>query len=278
MMYILNDYSIDNQFTDIEVFLDSLVDHTIPLLKVMDDYNLDLLKSHQIFDLKITRGLSIFELLNLRGYPEIAGFKSLLHKRLYDDPYWEKEGLDHDCISEAFKRKIGLISFEHKEYLQDRIEHKVDNTIFEISNSYNNMQLIEGLWERDFISINEYLEQKYSIIESFCIIKKENYFTNFVKFNDIKQNEINKIASDLNDFMSKYLNKQDLGRLSKPLERNLYEFRTSIGDSKEVRILYCLNESKISFLNCFIKKQQKTPENEKQLGRRLMEYILKGTL
>lgn len=273
-MYILNDYSIDNQFNDIEDFLDSLLDYTIPLLKIMDNYNLELLKSYEIYSRKITRDLSIIKLLNVRGYPEIYKFKSLLHKRLYDDPYWQNENSNHDCIAEALKRKTGLISFEHKKYLDDKIEYIDEDVLQTIPNSYNKMQLLEELWEKEAIDIDGYLKQKYSKIQSFCIIGDKNYFDELVKCKHIKQVEINKIVNELNDFMYKYLSNQDLGRLSKNLETNLHEFRTSLFNSKELRIIYCINNSKIVFLNCFIKKQEKTPENEKELARKLRDSIM----
>lgn len=273
-MYILNDYSIDNQFKDIDSLLDSLMDHTIPLLGIMDKYKLSLLKNHQIYELKIVKDLSIFEFLKLRGYPEIFKITSLLHKVIYDDPYWGKDDLNHDCIKEAIKRKTGLISFEHSKYLDDHIDCKVEDKVCILSNSYNRGQLIEELWERKRIDVHEYLQQSYPVIQSFCIIDDKNYFEDIVKADDIKQAEVDKIVNDLNDFMHRYLNKQDLGRLSRNLERNLHEFRTSLADSKEFRILYCINESKIVFLNCFIKKQQKIPESEKALGRKLRDSII----
>lgn len=276
MMYILNNYSIDEQFEDTDDFLDSLMEHTIPLFNIMGTYNIDLLKDYKIYDLKIVNGISIFEILNKRNYPEILKFKSLLHKILSDNPYWEGENINHDCIDEAFKRNAGLISFEHKKYLGDSVKYIHEDILYMIPNSYNKIQLLEELRKKEIIDVGEYLEKKFIIIQSFCIIGGKNYFEDFIKANDIKKDEINKIASDLNYFMGKYLDKQDLGRLSGNLEANLFEFRTTITNAKEVRILYCLNKSKLIFLNCFIKKQQKTPEGEKVLGRKLRDSIING--
>lgn len=262
-MYILNDYSIDKQFNDIEEFLDSLIDYTIPLFKIMDKYNVDLLKSYEMFNLKIIRDKSIFDVLNLKGYPEITKLKSLLNKRLYDNPYWESDNINHNCFAEAIKRKTGLISIEHERYLEDNIECKIKDSLELIPNCYNNLQLIESLRTKDIITAGEYLEIKHINIQSFCNLEGKDYFEEFITDNDIKQDEVNKIVKELNDFMNKYLNNQPLGRLSDNIESNLYEFRTTLSDSKEFRILYFLNESRFVFLNCFIKKQQKTPENQK---------------
>lgn len=273
-MYILNDYSIDGQFEDIEIFLDSLIDHTIPLLIIMDNYKLDLLKSYEMYNLKITKDISIFDLLNKRNYPEIVRFKSLLNKILYDNPYWEKEDINQNCITEAFKRSTGLISFEHEEYLSDRVEYLHEGILQMIPNSYNKIQLLEELREKGTIGVGEYLEKKFPVIQSFCNVDVKNYFEDFIKDNNIKQDEVDKIIKDLNDFMNKYLSKKDMGRLSKTIGTNLYEFRTTIADAKEVRILYCLNKSRLVFLNCFIKKQQKTPEGEKALARRLRDGMI----
>ncbi len=273
MMYILNDYSINSQFDNIDGFLDSLFSYTIPLFITMEKYNIKLLKSYQIFNLKITRDVSISELLKIRNYPEVYKVRALLHRLLMDNPYWESDDSCHDCLDEAFKRNAGMISFEHNEYLLENIEYMHEGFLQLIPNSYNKIQLLGKLRKKGIINVGQYLENKFCFIQSFCNINGKNYFEVFVKENTIKSDEVDKIVNDLNDFMVKYSNKQDLGELSKNLEPNLYEFRTTIADSRKVRIFYCLNQSKLLFLNCFIKKQQKTPESEKKLARRLRDSM-----
>ena len=275
-MYILNEYSIDSQFEDFEAFLDSLFEHTIPLFQLMDKYNLDLVKGYETYNLKLTEKLSIYDLLYSSGgsYPEIIKFKSLLNKRLSDDPYWCEKDPNHNCFKEALEKKVGLISFEHNKYLEDKLEYTDEGVLHIIANSYNETQLLEELKDKAIVGVGEYLEAKFPIIENFCNLNGKNYFEDFIKKADIKQDEINKILEDISDFINRYLNNQPLGRLSSTIESNLYEFRTTIADSKEVRILYCLKDQSFIFLNCFIKKQAKTPDNEKSLGKSLRDVFL----
>lgn len=273
-MYILNDYSIDNQFETLDTFLDSVLYNTIPLFNAMEQHNIELLKSHEIYDLKIVNGLTLFELLTKRNYPEITKLKTLLCRSLIDNPYWEKDYEEQDCINKAYKLKVGLISFEHTKYIYDNIKYSYNGTEYIISNSYNKNQLLEELRTRRSVTVGEYFQTRYSNIQSFCFIDDKDYFAEFVNDNEIKSNEVDKIVRDLKSFMEKYLNKQDLGRLSKNLEPNLNEFRTTIDDSREIRILYCINNSKLVFLNCFVKKQKKTPAQEKNLGKKLRDIVM----
>ncbi len=272
-MYILNDYSIDNQFSTVDEFLDSLLNHTIPLFQTMDKYNIELIKSYDIFELKVANDLSFLNILSIKGYPEITKFSSLLHKRLMDNPYWEKDFDQQDCFNKAYQMNTGLISFEHDQYLGEYIEYQFDNQDLKISNTYNSMQLYERLEKEGTISSGEYLVNKYKNIYTFCNIGGMDYFKDFILENDIKVDEVDKILEDIKDFMERYNSNSDLGSLSKNLETNLHEFRTTISGSRKVRILYCIHDSKIAFLNCFIKKQQKTPEREKELGRKLRDLI-----
>ena len=273
-MYILNDYSIDNQFNNFDDFIDSLLSNTIPLFILMEEYGVELLKSYKMYSLKIVNGMSISELLYKRNYPELLKFKSMLHKILSNDPYWENEDKNHDSFLEALEKNTGLISFEHKKYISDSIEYFNEGILQIIPNSYNEVQFAEQLLKKHIIDVGRYLEIKFPAIQKFCKIQNKDYFMDFVKGNDLKNDDINKILSDLNIFLNKYLSKQDLGELSKNLDHNLHEFRTTIADSRKVRIMYCVNGSRLIFLNCFIKKQQNTPPNEMKLGKKLRNYMM----
>ncbi len=272
-MQILNDYSIDNQFSTMDEFIDSLFNYTIPLLQTLEKYKIELSKSYDIYGLKVVNNRTLLDTLNARGYPEVAKFKNLLHKRLMDNPYWEKDFEEQDCINKAYQMNVGLISFEHGKYLDEYIDYLFNKESIRIFNCYNKRQLYEQLRRKSIISTGEYITNRYKEVHTFCNIENKDYFEKIIKENNIKLEDINKITRDLIDFIGKYQNNQDLGKLSKNIETNLHEFRTTISESREFRILYCIYNSKIAFLNCFIKKQQKTPETEKEQGRKLRDLV-----
>ena len=273
MIRLLNDHSVDNQFDTIEDFLESLLAHTIPLLRIMDRYGVELSKSYRLYELQIVGGNSFFDVLSKRGYPEISQFKGLLHKRLLDDPFWEESYVNQDCLDKAYELSGGLISFEHRDYVEEEISYQTKDRKVSLMNSYRYSQLFEQLRKTGKISLGEYLVNCYDQILTFCNVGQTDYFQTLVLEAGLGENEKGQILNDLMMFMERYEKREDLGRFSKNLEPNLHEFRTTITNARELRIIYCIHDSKIAFLNCFIKKQQKTPKVEIELGKKLRDAI-----
>lgn len=269
-MYILNDYSVDKQFNNKEEFLDSLIENTIPLFKSLDEMEIDILKSHKIYYLEIIEDKKLIEIIQSRQYPEITRFKSLLNKILCDNPYWDLNSESNDCILEAIKNRYDLISFEHEEYLLEELQYH--NTL--VMNSYNKIQLEEGFYKKGLISLRELILSQYSnMVGEFCLVNNIDYFNNLINDNKLIEKDILKIKEDLIYFLNLYKKHESLGRFHDHIEDNLEEFRTSISDNRQIRILYTNHKSKLYFLNAFLKKTQKTPESEKKLGRNLAKKI-----
>ena len=55
--------------------------------------------------------------------------------------------------------------------------------------------------------------------------------------------------------------------LCRPLGQGLWEIRTELPSSRIARVLICYSNGKLVALHAFIKKTQKTPENDLALGR-----------
>jgi len=63
--------------------------------------------------------------------------------------------------------------------------------------------------------------------------------------------------------------------LCKPLGQGLWEIRTTLPSRRIARVLLCFHESELWALHAFIKKTQKTPDEDMALGRQRMKDIAK---
>jgi len=63
--------------------------------------------------------------------------------------------------------------------------------------------------------------------------------------------------------------------LVRPMKDGLYEVRSSLSDKRISRIFFCVEDEKVILLHGFIKKSQKTPDNELELARKRYK-MLKG--
>jgi phage-related protein len=54
--------------------------------------------------------------------------------------------------------------------------------------------------------------------------------------------------------------------LARPLGKGLWEVRTSLASNRIARVIFCFHEEELVALNGFIKKSQKTPQDELDLA------------
>ncbi|MCB2287638.1 type II toxin-antitoxin system RelE/ParE family toxin [Clostridium algidicarnis] len=288
MNVIINDFSLDGQFNDMEVFIDSLFDNTIPMLDILDSLEIQILSSYAIYDLKVTEDTTLYDIIKIKGVPEITKFKKQLNELFFDEPFWEAEPLsDNDstyennfsnkvrsyCLAEALERDNPVLSFEHDDFKDSTIVIKKDGADSKINNLYNKKTLIEIFREIGIIDSLKYLLLKHNLKYSFGLSLGKNYFKDLCEETHLKEADINIIVNDINrliDFTCKDLNP---GRLSKPIDGKLKEFRTSLSDSKEIRIFYFEVQRRIVFLNGFLKKTQQTPKNEIDKAKILMDKL-----
>lgn len=62
--------------------------------------------------------------------------------------------------------------------------------------------------------------------------------------------------------------------LCRPLGNGLWEVRTSLPSGRIARVLFCTRDAAILVLSGFIKKTQKTPDEELMLARKRMREFL----
>ena len=60
------------------------------------------------------------------------------------------------------------------------------------------------------------------------------------------------------------------------LDTDLWEVRTDISDKRICRVMFTVNEKKMILLHAFIKKTQKTPKEDMELGKKRRNLVLGG--
>lgn len=288
MSVIINDFSLDGQFNEIETFIESLFDNTIPMLDILESLNIQMLSSYSIYDLKVTENVKLYDIIKIKGVPEIVKFKKQLNELFFDEPFWESEPLSDNnsvyecefsnkinkyCLAEAFERKNPVLSFEHKNFKQSIISIKKDGADNKVDNLYNKENLIENFRETGIIDSLKYLLLKHNLKDSFGLSLRKNYFNDLSQDANLKENDINIIVEDINKLIDFKYRNLDPGRLSKTIDGKLKEFRTSLSDSREIRIFYFEVDKRIVFLNGFLKKTQETPKNEIDKAKILMNKL-----
>lgn len=289
MEVIINDFSLDAQFSDTEEFLESLSNITVPLLERLEDLQIKVLSSHNSYQLLITDKKTLYDMMKVRGSEEIRKFKRQLQELLFDDPYWNNDIKSIEeiyyceytllkseyCLAEALERNVPVISFEHEKFKESSIEIKKNDIVEKVKNIFNNEILLDILRENKTISHFDYIIFKHSLHESFGLKKRKNYFNELVEtasLNELDQEIIINDMSRLIDFLKEG---KDPGRLSDGIEGKLKEFRTSLTDNRQIRFFYFELSNKIIFLNGFLKKTQKAPQSEINKAKSLMTEYMK---
>lgn len=164
MDVILNDYSLNNQFSDIDDFINSIKETTIPLFIFLENlsqergHNYELLKSYNSYNCKIFQNQTLFDLFKYKTN-KAAIQKLLVSLTFCKQPYWEENPKTDinssiqinnickipNCITEAHYRNICLISFDRSLFTNNLINFKIDNKKVFSVNSVSKKQFIESL-------------------------------------------------------------------------------------------------------------------------------------
>lgn len=174
MDVILNDYSLNNQFIDIDDFISSIKQTTIPLFILLENlsqergHNYELLKSYNSFNCKVFQKQTLHDLFKYKTS------KSAIQKLLYSltfckSPFWEDDSKTDknnsiqinniceipNCITEAFYRNICLISFDKSQYTNNNISFQINEKEVNAINAVSKSQFIESLPKCYSIQIKE---------------------------------------------------------------------------------------------------------------------------
>lgn len=271
MEVIVNDLSLNGQFSSIEDFTNNLLSEIVPILKMCENNDIQITKKSDIYSKYVTSSENLHSLLLLRGNPIISKLKSSLNKLMCDEPFWDSHSkIDIssnyeskvtsekiNCIYEAHERKTHLISFLNNFFSTTEIEITKNGKEYYVKN---------------FTSIKEYRSylNYLKILDDYTYLAEECpsivFFEGRIKtfFEDVcfDDEDRKRIVEDVIIFYENNENRRPQGRFSKSLRDSCFEFRTTLKNSREVRILYFHINQKLLFTNAFLKKTNETPNNE----------------
>lgn len=298
MDLIMNDFSITGQFESLDEFLDSIYTNTLPMLNGIYSQDNNLYKTYNAYDLKIFDDVTINTLIQnskYNAYSEVSSLKIMLCS-LLEEPYWEDDpctdydsdyeckymgkftGKEPNCFSEALERKANLISFEHNEFKDFKIDILKNIENFYINNAFNKESLGEILFRNKEIGFSEYLMSKKHQIDIIFSNRRSVYFADEpYTSGQIDYNDVISIKKDF-DKSLEYIAQGNLtSRFSDSINHKgytYYEFRCSLANSREFRIYYCIHKRKYVYFNSVIKKTQTINKAIKDKSVELIkEYI-----
>lgn len=284
MDVVINDFSLDGQFSNEEEFIDSLYENILPMLKNLDKVNATILRSYYSYESKVTNSKTLNDLLITKGNPEITKLKGQLQKMFFDEPYWEdslrsvKEIYDCEytekksqfCLAEALERSVPILSFKHDKFSESTVKINKNKQLHYINNLFNNEVMLQILRENNVITHLNYIILKYNMYESFGLKDDKNFFMELVDDSKLSLDDQGYIISDMEKLIKFLAEGENPGDLSKTIDGKLKEFRTSLTNNRQIRFFYFEEGKKIIFLNGFLKKTQKTPNAEIERAKKIM--------
>lgn len=175
------------------------------------------------------------------------------------------------CIAEALERNLPVVSFEHEKFKESTIPIKKDELEYTVKNLFNQAILLEIFRENKQISELKYLLLKHSLTKSFGLKHGKNYFQELVDSCSLSEEDVKVIIDDMGKLIDYTKNGENPGRLTGSIDGKLKEFRTSLSNKREIRFFYFESGRKIIFMNGFLKKTQKTPQEEIDKAKRIMK-------
>lgn len=283
MDLVVNDYSLDGQFTSVEDFLDSLVEYTIPLLKIISATGMELYKSHNTYCRSVTKDKRLEHIIrDLKGVAEITVLRQYLVQLYCDEPFWNDSskssvqvkykniGDDYpNCLSETYARSGVLMSFKNDNFLADDIYGNSNNKNVVINNAFNSNQFLKHYFNLTKDVIYYLSNATLSIPVLFKTVNTRCYGMEIINSKDLTDEDRITIRDDIICMVDATLGGK-VTRFSRDLGRSLYEFRTTISSGREFRLFYHYKSGNVEFLNGCIKKSKKASTTEIEIARRLM--------
>ena len=191
MEILINELSLNGQFASVDKFALNALPDFISLLKEINPDKDSLYKKYDFYACLVTPNISLHSILTgqeSRMYDEIRKSKSLLHKNLFENPFWE-EKQKHDTndmyefgnnnvagssLAESCERDKIVISFIHDVFSNTVLQiTKNEQHKIQIDNLFSKRHYFEIAYTRGQLSECEYFERKFA---AGCITLLENEY------------------------------------------------------------------------------------------------------
>lgn len=167
MELLLNEKSLDGQFTDLDHFYQSLP-VMIKNLKILRKQQITLLKHSSLYSRKIAENMTIWDLQNSKGKvmpiyrDKVTKWKRELSKLMTEPPFWDEEtDICNDSLEEAARRQTDLVSFPHPEYQDKILSVMYGEQLVDVKSAVTTKYLLNLLMQRKVVGLFEYLKLRY---------------------------------------------------------------------------------------------------------------------
>jgi len=252
MDILINELSLDGQFSSVTDFIYKGLNPFITILDEITALDYTLLKKYDLYDSMITGDKTLYDILIgsiSREYDQIRKFKRKL-AMLFEEPYWEndKKHYDYDTylfdgreinnssLAESCARDRVVVSFLHRNFKILKLQVLKNQEGISIDNLYDRLHFLEFLRSREKIEFEKYIRQRFRGTKlNFTFISKhsgfgllnsdevENSFlSSFEKFIKMSWDDISK------DDGFEYKPYKDQGLFKRKYnDKNICKFRTS---------------------------------------------------
>lgn len=286
MEVILNEWSLDGQFSSYEDFAGYMQNTFLPFMDVLIEKEIPFLKKTDIYSRRITKRERLQDLLERFNDPLMQLLKQYIVRLAYCEPYWDNEPATDkeavyefpvvsevpNCFTEAIGRRAFLFSVRHPVFAEKLILCKYNGKDMELPNMLQVGQLLCTYLEEypgDIKFVLETYPFKRDILladaDGRCSAQRD-LLENELETGDF-QNIIEAIPLLIEDL--------EQGRKSDrwdKLQDDIFEFRIHVSKNRIFRLLF-IQDRKIRFLCGFIKKSQKPPKVELERAAKIRKKL-----
>lgn len=155
MDIVVNDYSLQGQFSNPEEFIESLIDSTIPILDLIKEKKYYLWKKSNFYSSPICYKETLYTILrHMPSHPAIQKIKMNLIELTRNEPFWDVNSISptigdssdfqceysHEypsCFSEVYHRNAMLLSFVHPNFTIEEVPISIHGSTHIILNACN---------------------------------------------------------------------------------------------------------------------------------------------
>lgn len=215
MDLLLNELSLEGQYSSIEDFIESALRSALKVIKDISSFDdiLLFLKTKDVFEAKITENDTITNLLSCPPSlyrDEIRKFKVMIDK-LVLEPYWEdsisqtaksyswnNEDILGTSLAEACERDKLVFSFLQSRFEDPFLEVYRNRKLVKIENILRGGELLEYLWKQKCITFEKYITTRFvggklnftkfinnSVFSNIQIQYQKLYIDTFRKFEEL---------------------------------------------------------------------------------------------
>lgn len=284
MEFILNELSLRGQFESEDDFCKYLQEEFVDILEMMDENHFLLYKKQEMYERLVTADKTLYDILSFCNIPAVTLVKAYIVQLSFQEPYWDdepctKEDIVYDypdkqeepnCFTEAIEREIPMVSFEGssgKEFLCHKNKYEVHIQNIVNKADFFNVCLACQELEIDYVLENYPYERNVTLAK----VKGKCYAKEALMENGLTVRDLQMIVQSI-PMLIQGLKQGEKNDYWDSFREGVFEYRVSVSAGRIFRLFF-VQKNGLVFLNGFIKKSQKTPQQEIEKAIRIKKKV-----